>query len=71
MRTFSSTLGLILLLPMFLVPAQAWAQQGPAGLSLGEPYRELQYAFANGFETAVRHIASSYPYTRNAEPRSD
>ncbi len=62
MRTFSSTLALILVVIILGYPAgpePATAQTGAAGpdrLGLVEPYRELQYAFANGFESAIKFI---------------
>ena len=62
MRTFSSTLALILAIIILAYPAgprEAPAQdKAPAQkrLGLAEPYLELQFAFANGFESAVRYI---------------
>lgn len=62
MRTFSSTLALILVVFLLAVPAgpdPALAQEEGAAqnkLGLAEPYLELQYAFANGFGSAVRYI---------------
>ena len=62
MRTFSSTLALILVTIVLGYPIgsqTALAQTGATGpdrLGLADPYRELQYAFANGFESAIRFI---------------
>jgi hypothetical protein len=62
MRAFSSTLGLALLIIMIGYAALTWPvparaqDSGPAKLELAQPYQELQYAFANGFETAIQFI---------------
>lgn len=62
MKTFSSTLGIIILViflgyPAGLDPARAQAgDNATARLDLSEPYRELQYAFANGFTSALKFI---------------
>ena len=62
MRTFSSTLGMIVLIIFAACPAgpdRALAQAGGADasrLELADPYRELQYAFANGFNAAISYI---------------
>ena len=62
MKAFSSTLGLAVLIALLVYPAglgPALAQGGGTDyekLVLVDPYRELQYAFANGVKSAIRHI---------------
>ncbi len=62
MKAFSSTLVLLVLIVFLAYPDgldPALAQSGGPDyekLDLAEPYREFQYAFANGFKMAVKHI---------------
>jgi hypothetical protein len=74
MESFASRFGrwiaVLALAALFAVPGgSAWAQSSPADYE--EPYRELQIAYANGFEAAVEFIQKEMKEGRLDQKRLD